>query len=221
MKKEVKSRLFESVCFLICVAFLFVAAYFLGFFKNYSLANIQRTYNDIVEELSDDAKNLFSSRGTRNTRTAKSSSYNEYRIQHIPVAVIRGTNSSGAWKNIFYSNKKIVFYTYDIDNINFHNRLKSFLKREKIEKKYSLMAYEINAFNSMRVGDTGPSKICDSLEECNAVRQKAADYSYMAEFLKLCGKTMCVIKPRTKQYVRLNNKNYANASLMLQKLIDW
>ena len=79
--------------------------------------------------------------------------------------------------------------------------------------------YGKDDFSNLRLGEVGPSKICNSLQECNQVRQKASDYSTMAEFLKYCGKTMCIINPSKGEYVRVKTRN--SAIKMLDDLQNW
>ena len=73
----------------------------------------------------------------------------------------------------------------------------------------------------MNLGNYGSDKICNSLEECNAVRQRASDYSSMTSFLNYCGRTMCVFDPSTQKYVRLKNRNNKQAAQMLNDLRYW
>ena len=73
----------------------------------------------------------------------------------------------------------------------------------------------------MRTGITGPSDICNSLEECKAQRDHAADYSSLQAFFQRCAKTMCVINPAKKQYVVLKKRDYDSAVKMINDLRGW
>lgn len=224
MKKEIKDKLFEAGSFLVCIVILLAAAYFTGFIKGFSAADFQEAYNKAAYNLTKSASknsgknNLFNTNSSRGRRI---SGYKGYHTMLIPEAVLRGVASSGAWKQIFYSNKKVVFYIYNNLQSDFHYSVKNYLSTKTKAQRYELYAYTENEFNGMRTGDIGPSKICDSFEECNAVRQKAADYTSLAEFLKYCGRTLCIINPSESQYIRLKSKNSGQAVKMINDMVNW
>ena len=224
MKKEIKDKLIEIVSFFICLAVLFAIAYYSGFIKGFSVSDFQDAYNRLVYNFTNSASksgvktDLFD---TSNKNTKRISSYKNYHPMRIPKEVLRGVDTSGVWKNVFYSNKKVVFYIYDESQLNFHNSIANYLSTNTKAQKYNLVAYSENSFNSMHLGDFGPSKICDSLEECNSVRQKAADYTALSEFMQRCGRYMCIINPNRQQYIKLSSKNSGQAVQMILELMNW
>lgn len=224
MKKEIKDKLIEVASFCICVIVLLAIAYFTGFIKGFTVSDFQDSYNKLVYNFANSASkskldsNLFD---TNNSNNKKITTYKDYHPMRIPEAVLRGVDSSRAWENVFYSNKKVVFYIYNNSQTEFHNSITNYLSSETKGKYYNLIAYTDSNFNSMRLGDIGPSKICDSIDECNAVRKKAADYSALSEFMKQCGRYMCIINPQQKQYVKLRNKNSGQAVKMIFDLRNW
>lgn len=224
MKKEIKDKLIEIVSFFICLAVLFAIAYYSGFIKGFSVSDFQDAYNRLVYNFTNSASksgvktDLFD---TSNKNTKRISSYKNYYPMRIPEEVLRGVDTSGVWKNVFYSNKKVVFYIYDESQLNFHNSIANYLSTNTKAQKYNLVAYSENSFNSMHLGDFGPSKICDSLEECNSVRQKAADYTALSEFMQRCGRYMCIINPNRQQYIKLSSKNSGQAVQMILELMNW
>lgn len=224
MKKEIKDKLIEIVSFFICLAALLAIAYYSGFIKGFSVSDFQDAYNRLVYNFTNSASksgvktDLFD---TSNKNTKRISSYKNYHPMRIPKEVLRGVDTSGVWKNVFYSNKKVVFYIYDESQLNFHNSIANYLSLDTKAQKYNLVAYSENSFNSMHLGDFGPSKICDSLEECNSVRQKAADYTALSEFMLRCGRYMCIINPNRQQYIKLSSKNSGQAVQMILELMNW
>lgn len=224
MKKEIKDKLIEIVSFFICLAALLAIAYYSGFIKGFSVSDFQDAYNRLVYNFTNSASksgvktDLFD---TSNKNTKRISSYKNYHPMRIPEDVLRGVDTSGVWKNVFYSNKKVVFYIYDESKLNFHNSIANYLSLDTKAQKYNLVAYSENSFNSMRLGDIGPSKICDSLEECNSIRQKAADYTALSEFMRRCGRYMCIINPNRQQYIKLSSKNSGQAVQMILELMNW
>ncbi len=223
MKKEIKDKFVEAGSLFACIAILLAIGYFTGFIKGFTASDFQDAYNKTIYDLTKSAAgkgktNLLSTNSSRGKRV---SSYKGYHPMLIPQAVLRGVAASGAWKQIFYSDKKVVFYVYNNMQSDFHYSVQNYLSTKTKINRYNLYAYTENEFNGMRVGDIGPSKICDSLQECNAVRQKAADYSSLAEFLKYCGKTMCIINPSNGQYIRLKSKNSGQAVKIINDMVNW
>lgn len=224
MKKEIKDKLKEVISFIVCIIVLLAIAYYSGFINGFTVADFQNAYNKIVYSIGNSASKtgvkseLFD---TNNSNGKRFSKYKNYQPMNIPAAVLRGVESSGTWRNIFYSDKKVIFYIYNDSQLNFHNSVKNYLSSKSKASKYYLSAYTEGEFSSMRLGDIGPSKICDSLEECNAVRQKASDYTSLSEFMKQCGRYMCIINPAENQYIKLRNKNSGQAVKMIYDLMDW
>ncbi len=224
MKKEIKDKIIETGCFFICVGILLAIAYYTGFLKGFTVADIQDAYNRTVYNFSKSArankdKVAFLESNSKNNR--KITSFKGYRVMYIPASVLRGVSSSGAWQQIFNSDKKVVFYLYSANQKDFHNSVQNYLGTKSKKGRFNCYAYTADQFSSMRVGEGGASKICDSLDECNMVSQKASDYTALSEFLKLCGKTMCIIKPSNGQYVMLKSKNSGQAVKMINDLVNW
>lgn len=223
MKKELKNKIVEVTSFLACAGVLLGIAYYTGFLKGFTVQDFKNAYEKagagVTQNISVTADKSGISNKIKTTR--RISSYKGYQPMLIPDAVYRGVESSKIFNELFYSNKKVVFYIYDNSQTEFHKSVSSYLSTKSKKKKYNLSVYEEYRFNNMRLGTIGPSKICDSIEECNAVRQKASDYSYLTEFLKICGRTMCVFNPAEKQYIRLNNKNSGQAVKLINDLEDW
>ena len=224
MKKEIKDKLIELASFCICIVVLLAIAYYSGFIKGFTGTDFKDSYNELIYNLSNNvSKNKLDTGlfNTNNSYKRQISTYKGYQPMRIPDDVLRGVYSSRAWENVFNSNKKVVFYVYNNSQIEFNNSITNYLSSETKGKYYNLITYTESNFESMRLGDIGPSKICDSFEECNAVRKKAIDYSALSEFMKQCGRYMCIINPQQKQYVKLQNKNSSQAVKMIFDLINW
>lgn len=222
MKREIKNKLIEISGYLICMCILLGVAYFSGYLKGFTAKDFSDMYNRITYELSQ-SKTMQSQKSdiskTRTIGSRNSSKYGDYQAAKIPTAVIRGVNSSRTWLAIFNSNNKTVFYLYDSNNDSFDSSIKNYIINNKLSSNYTIYSYQKNYFSGMRVGDGGASKICDSLQECNKVRQKAADYSTTAEFMKYCGATMCIINPSKNEYVRIKDRK--SATKVLEDLRNW
>ena len=213
MKKEIAEILKESLSFMLCVTFLFAIAYYTGFLKNFSIQNFINAYNDILNISKVSNKDYATNTKTRIVK------YGNYQPSRIPEAVLRGVESSNTWGNVFNSNTKAIFYIYDESSKDFHYRIQNYTP--KLNANYNVFAYTTENFNNIRTGVVGPSKICNSLEECNEQRIKASDYSALAGFMRSCGKTLCIINPSKGQYVRLMSKDGGQAVQMISALKHW
>ena len=138
-----------------------------------------------------------------------------YAKDGISMTVIYGRRRIGKSTLIteFVKDKKTVFYIYDDNSISFDNSIKNYVNSENLSSKYNIVSYTTTSFGSVRLGDIGPSEICKNLQECNANRQKASDYTTLSEFLKQCGRTACIINPTESEYIRLNSRNIATSAI--------
>ena len=221
MNKETKNKLIEVCSFCACLIVLLGIAYFSGVIKGFAPQDFTNAYNELFSNFSNSAfvrNNNVSISKTQSRGSKNSAAYNNYQIARIPESVLRGVNNTGAWTQIFNSYNKSIFYIYDEKNDVFDNSIKNYVASDT-QNSYSVHSYSKNEFNNLRVGDIGPSKICDSLQECNKVRQKASDYSSMAEFLKYCGNTLCIINPAKKEYVKVKSRQ--SATKVLNDLKNW
>lgn len=217
MKKQLKDKLVEITSFIICLAVIYIVALNTGYLKNIPTIDFDLAFAQI--------KGVFN--GELKTDTAPSSSGNKrdvqkvngYQPNRIPDSVLRGAQYSGTWANMFNSSHKVIFYIYDKNSSDFNIKVQNYVFNENLN--YALKSYEQEEYNNIRVGLSGPAKMCNSIEECNRQRQNAADYSSLAAFLKMCGKTMCIINPPKRQFIRLNSKNSSDAIQMLNLLKNW
>lgn len=224
MKKEVKDKLIEVASFCVCVAVLLAIAYYTGFINGFAPSDFQDAYQKIVYSIKGSAaqnKNDIDLFGINSSNLKRLSAYNGYQPMRIPESVLRGVESTKTWGNVFYSNKKVIFYIYDDNRTDFNNSVTNYVNSNPVGRKYNLVSFPKNRFDSLHLGDVGPSEICNSLEECNAVRQKASDYTSLSEFMKRCGSNMCIINPQLNQFIRLKNKNSGQAVRMIYDLADW
>ena len=222
MKKEYKNKLIEIGGYCTCLTIILAIGYFSGYLKGFAPDDFVNAYEQITTDLSKSSAvkntNVSFSR-TKSIGSKTTSTYNDYQAARIPVAVIRGVNTSRTWTEIFNYHNKTVFYLYDKQDDSFDSSIKNFVNNGVLSSKYTVYSYRKDDFSNLRLGEVGPSKICNSLQECNQVRQKASDYSTMAEFLKYCGKTMCIINPSKGEYVRVKTRN--SAIKMLDDLQNW
>ena len=230
MNIDFKSKLKEAVSFIICLVVLLAIARYTGFLQGFAPEDFLEAYQNTVLTLNKNTKatgNRERILSTGNETSRKSSSYKDYRLRTIPQTVIDGAYESGTWTNIFDADKKAVFYVYDPTgndrklSPDFHERLSRYLSYKENAPYYTLFAYTSAGFKNVKTGAIGPSKICDSLEECNQQRKAASDYSYMAEFFKQCAKTACIINPYNNKYIILKERNSGAAVKVLNDLRKW
>ena len=224
MKKEVKEKLSEIGSFIACLVVILAIAYFTGFLKGFAPKDFADAYNQLTSNLSNTSagKKAGSNFIKKSSGAgAKNEVYAGYSVIRIPETVKRGVNTTHMWTFLFNSSKKTVFYIYDDSSADFDSSIKNYLSSKKNAGIYDIYSYTNSNFSGMNIGNYGPSEICNSLEECNAVRQRASDYSSMTAFLKHCGKTMCVINPSMQSYIRLKTRNANQAKQMLNDLRYW
>ncbi len=230
MDKKIKDKLKEAGSFILCVIVLLGFGYYSGFLKGFSLRDFNDSYQKTVYNLSKNSSTVGDRArilSSDNSSSREVVSYKNYRPRTIPETVLRGVYSSNTWVNIFDSNKKAVFYLYDPSgndknlSEDFHLRMTDYLNTDDNRDYYNNFAITSYQLKNLRVGVTGPEKICNSLEECNNQRLKASDYSNMAEFFKRCGQTACIINPLNNTYVILKDRNFASAVSALNSLREW
>lgn len=206
-------KLQEIGSFLACIVVILAVAYFSGFLKGFTPADFQDAYYNIASNFNKEI-NVKNSNGNRTALR-----YGSYRPNNIPKELYATVNDSGFWRNLLYTNKKVVFYIYDKD-LKFHNQIQNYLAGNP-GKYYSLEAVNQYYFDKLKWGYVGPSKICDSIAECNDQRKKALSSTIANDFLRQCGKGICVFNPSNKQYVMLRNQKPDAAIKMLDELIYW
>lgn len=212
---NVKEILKEIACYTGCILFILIFVHCTGFLnassKGFSHAAVVYVKSSGIEDLINQEKS---------TRRKSVTSYKNYRPKIIPRSVLEGAKNTYLWGNIFSQNRKVVFYLYNT-NDSFNSEILSFMSRNNLGVNYSVQAYLTENFKAMQNGSYGSSKICNSLEECNAVRQKANDYSILTNFLANCGKTMCIFDMNKNQYLQLKTRDLKQAENMLLDLKNW
>ena len=215
----------EVVGFLVCVAVIVFAARMSGILQGFSPDDFKNAGTEIVNIVTKQTSGTEKYLTKNSSGSRQSAVYKNYRANTIPKNVLEGSKTSGTWKNIFNSNKKVIFYIYDGTvtkySYDFHTSVSNYCMNGNIARNYTLQATGLKTFNSIREGEIGPSKICDSFEECSIVQRKAANYSLLENFLRNCGTTMCVFNPQKNQYIRLKNRNSTEAKQLLNGLINW
>ena len=216
---KLNGKVVETINFLICLGVIIGIAYYTGFLKELSLENLNRA----VRTIGSDMTSKKTSGTAKRTRVA-STEYKNYKPMYIPPDIIKSSYQTKTWTRIFSSDKKIIFYIYSETSDgplskDFHYDLSSYVYSNS--RYYNIAPYSESEFNSVRTGDIGPSKICDSIAECNEVRKKAANYSLLAEFFKRCSRTMCIINPKKGQYYMLRSRDSRKAVQILNDLKNW
>lgn len=111
MKKEYKNKLIEIGGYCICLTIILAIGYFSGYLKGFAPDDFVNAYEQITADLSKSSAvkntNVSFSR-TKSIGSKTTSTYNDYQAARIPVAVIRGVNTSRTWTEIFNSQ----FFTY-------------------------------------------------------------------------------------------------------------
>ncbi len=224
------NKLKEVLIFFVCVGIILGAAYFTGFLKGFTVSDFKDAYDNIATIVSSGVKSLGVSEMMSTETTAGNQNttiFKNYKALPIPASALKGHQDSRAWNNIFNSPQKVIFYIYDNDDKNpkyskdFHNQISSYFDKTKMSRFYNIEPVTLYYFDKLNWGNTGPDKICNSFQECNEYRERAANYSMLSDYLRRCGKTMCIINPRNNQYVMLKTRNAAEAIKMINSIRTW
>lgn len=203
--------------YVICILFIVVAGNISGITKTFSYDAIS---NEIVAKVKSTGVEKYLAKETDTSAQKTTNTYGKYRPSYIPKKVLAGSQTSGAWTNLFNSNKKVVFYVYD-KNDKFHDEFFNYFSNSDYSKYYDFKPTSKSTFNGMMTGTVGPSKICNSIEECNKYREKASNYTLLTNFLSSCGKGMCIFNSEKNQFVQLRRRTTKDASNMLEELKNW
>lgn len=206
--------------YIVAVIIVLAAAYYTGFLEGFTPQDFQNAYNKISSNVASSTNNtrkyINKSSGNDNVKN-----FGKYHPNTIEEGVLLGSSTTGAWSNIFKSTKKTVFYIYNDNNDNFYSEISSYITKNKIDRYYNVIALEKRSYSNYSVGNSSYAKICNSLEECKQQRDRAANYSKLANFMENCGKTICVINPNLKQYIRLNKRDVNEAKQLLEGVKLW
>lgn len=215
-KDEILAKLKDFGSFVLCIIVLILIGYFTGFLKGFAPQDFIDAYNLLL------SKTLHGRTNVSQSGANQVAKIGNYQPSRIPAAVLRGAKSSDTWLNVLNSGTKAIFYVYDDSSKSskeFHYKIQNSVV--PIRTNYNVFAYSVESFRNIRTGTVGPSKICNSIDECNEQRRNAADYTALAEFFKNCGNTMCIINPAKGQYIRLKTKNSSDAVKMINGLRNW
>lgn len=221
---KINGKVVEVINFILCLGVLVGIAYYTGIIQGFSPDELSYSYQKFVKNLNKPNKTKY-----RTSRTVKTSK-GAYTPMRIPEAVLYGAKKTGMWKQLFASNKKVIFYVYSDDNSSkselsnyFNNSISNFVFSGNNYYYYELQAMNINNYNNLKSNvSVGPEKICNSLQECNEQRKYAASYSTMADFVNRCARTMCIINNRTGEYIILRNRDSKTAiNLLYQFKTGW
>lgn len=208
-----RDKLNEFIGFIICLVVVIGVCQYTG-----ALKNIGDPSSFISKAI--DSTGIRVNSGNYSNGSRKSSKIKNYKTQILKDSIIETSKKQGIWNNIFSSNKKVIFYLYD-GNDDFHNQIDRYVSAGMLSRNYNIVALSSNSFRKVRLGTTGPGKICNSFAECNEQRLASVHYTEMVSLLEWCGKSMCIINPAKKEYVYLRTRNAADAKKMIQALKNW
>lgn len=207
MDKDVIVEKFKDLFkFVICIAIILGIGYYTGFLNGFAPQDFKDAFSKVFYNDSVPA-------------------YGNYQPSRISKNAMKGTEVLPVWRNMFNTNKKVVFYIFDENSPtdqDFHRSMQLYLnKTSTMRNRYNFEAYSIRGFKHVPLGEGINNGVCNSFDECKEQHQRAADYSSLASFLERCGKTMCVIYPRKQQFIKLKKRNARDAVIMLNGLRNW
>ena len=217
------NRLKETLSVFSCVGLLIGIGFYTGFFKEYNFSYFQNLFKGTSSDISS-IKDNFKFGNINSTQTSR---IQNYRTTNIPQDVLKGAELSGNWPNIFRSSKKVIFYVYDDRGSNlaysgdFHRLVSESFGKSTLNRYYNFEPSDYYIFRNYNVGITGSTQMCNSLEECNAMREKASKRAAMQMFLDRCAKYVCIINPKKQEYIMLKDRNANDTINALNTLKNW
>ncbi len=200
----------DFVKFLVFIAILLGIAYWSGYLKGFTPNDFKNAYYTLFPSASN---------GT-------STRYNGYLPSVIPKEVKKSAFENRLFVNVLSSNKKTIFYAYGnsanhLFTRSFHEELQKYINDKSLTAYYDVYAMSYNSYKYMRAGSRAPSNICNSLEECKAQRDHAANYASLQAFFEKCANSMCIFNPTKNQYVILRKKDPQGVVDMIRDLKNW
>ena len=212
---------------LACIGLLVGLGYYTGFFNDFNLENFFKTTSSDVANLKTDMTSNKNNKKNFHIGGEKMSKFGNLRANNIPNDVYKGAELVRGWDRVFKGNKKVVFYAYDNSGKNvayagdFHNKLTNAFNQNHLSEYYNFEPMDYSIFRNYYVGISTATKICNSLEECNKVRQTANYKATFQMFLDRCAKAFCVINPEKQQFLLLRNRNVDEAMNVLINAKNW
>ena len=212
---------------LACIGLLVGLGYYTGFFNDFNLENFFKTTSSDVANLKTDMTSNKNNKKNFHIGGEKMSKFGNLRANNIPNDVYKGAELVRGWDRVFKGNKKVVFYAYDNSGKNvayagdFHNKLTDAFNQNHLSEYYNFEPMDYSIFRNYYVGISTATKICNSLEECNKVRQTANYKATFQMFLDRCAKAFCVINPEKRQFLLLRNRNVNEAMNLLINAKNW
>jgi len=220
-------KLKETIGVTACIVLLISIGFYTGFFNDHKLSDFEKLVKDASSDFKSIDGNLNLGNSNSKIKNNNTSRIDKYRANNILDGVYEGSRLSGFWKNVFASNKKVVFYVYDSYDNNkkyskdFHDKVLSAYEKGKMNNYYNFEATDLSVFKNYNVGIVGSTKICNSLEECNQQRNLATKRSEMQMFLDRCSTGFCIINNKKKEFVMLRHRNSDEAINALKTLKNW
>ncbi len=224
MKKENSDKFRELISLVLCVIVLLLIANYAGFLKVINFDSIFTSFGKFTSTLSStDIEKGKINPGNQKTR----SEYNGIKVRYIPANVLSAVDNSYQWNVLFKSDKKVIFFVYSTSDSkyadsDFYNKISGILSENNNSYYYNLVAFDTKRYEYMRTGgDIGPSKICNSLEECRNQAVRANNYSAASAFVERCARTMCIINPKREEFVAIKARDSKIATDYIEKLKGW
>ena len=204
----------EFFGYMIAIVIVIAVSYYTGFLEGFTLNDFKNTGQKISNLITKNPEIKYAKRNNVQQ-------IGNYKVSEIPLNVLKGLPATSAWNNIFNSNKKVIFYVYDAGNDNFHSDVSNYISKAGLKKYYNINDLTKTAFKSTNMSSSPYAKISNNIQEFNEQRNRASNYTVLANFMESCAKTICIINPQRKQYIRLNSRNVNDTKRLLEGLKNW
>ncbi len=139
----------------------------------------------------------------------------------VPENVMNIYKTQNRLPQVFQGGDRVVFYVADPkkeDSAAFDAAVRAHVA--SLGNTYSIVTFSPPAYRTTMAGNTY-NDICNSFEECKAMKDRASAYAEFSGFFDHCAKTLCVFNNRNGAYVRLKKKHVEDMKIVLTRYRAW
>ena len=120
------------------------------------------------------------------------------------------------FKELFNTDKKVVFYVYTPQEEKTAQEIKKYINEYYssvyIDKSMTKTRF-IDRKSDVRTNNNG----CSSIEECRKVQANSSRHTQISSFVEKCAKGVCIINNQTRHYVKISSKDVEKVKELLKK----
>lgn len=156
----------------------------------------------------------------------KAYKYNGYLLAEIPQNAKKSAIENRCFVEELTSSKKTILIIYGNSahtkfTSDVYNNIQNYINKSSLRYYYDLYGYSYSMYKNLRVGVVSSSDICNSIKECKAQRDHAADWTSLQALIEKCTKSVCIFNPPQNQYIIIRKNDYQSIVKVLNDLKNW